>query len=80
MGIRSISKRAGYGDRLIQLEDEGNRGISMLSGLTQTLPQLRQAISDDDDLSAEEKVDALADVDAVIAHLVTQVKEFANGL
>ena len=80
MGIRGISKRARYGDRLIQLEDEGNRGISMLSGLTQTLPQLRQEINDDDDLSAEEKVDALADVDAVIAHLVTQVKEFANGL
>lgn len=80
MGIRSISKRAGYGDRLIQLESEGERGIAMLTGLVQTLPALRSDIEADEDLSQQEKDDAVADVNAVIIELVSQVKQFADSL
>lgn len=80
MGIRSVSKRARYGDRLIQLESEGTRAIQGLQGLTQTLPELRQDIIDDADLDQAEETAAIAEVDATIADLVTQVKDFAGSL
>ena len=80
MGIKSVAKRARFGEQLIALETEGVDAIDRLRGLTQTLPALKQAITSDEDLDAAEKQDALAEVDAVIVSLVTQVKEFAGGL
>lgn len=80
MGIVSISKRARYGDRLLQLKSEGDRGIQMLQGLTQTLPQLHDDINADTGLSQQERDDAVAEVNAVIVDLVAQVKAFADSL
>lgn len=80
MGIISISLRARYGDRLLQLKSEGDRGIQMLQSLTQTLPQLRDDINADTGLSQQERDDAVAEVNAVIVDLVTQVKDFADSL
>lgn len=80
MGIRSIAKRAQYGTHLIQLQSEGTNAIGRLQGLTASLPALKRDIEADADLTPEEQQDALAEVNEVITSLVSQVKEFANGL
>lgn len=80
MGIKSVAKRARFGEQLIALETEGVDAIARLQSLTQTLPSLRADINADEDLTPEEKVAAVAEVNEVILDLVSQVKEFANGL
>lgn len=80
MGIKSIYKRNQYGQRLILFENDGNNAINVLQGLRQSLPQLRDEIEADPDLDAQEKQDAVAEVNAVIGELVTAVKSFADSL
>lgn len=80
MGIKSIYKRNQYGQRLILFENDGSNAINVLQGLRQSLPQLRDEIEADEDLSADEKADAVAEVNGVILALVAQVKAFADSL
>lgn len=80
MGIKSIAKRAQYGERLLTLEDEGERALGQLEGLRSMLPALRAAIVADEDMTSQEKSDATAEVDAVIVELVSKVKAFAASL
>lgn len=80
MGIKSIYRRNQYGQRLILLENDGSNAINVLQGLRQSLPQLRDEIEADPDLSPEEKQDAVAEVNTVIGELVTAVKSFADSL
>lgn len=80
MGIKSIYKRNQYGQRLILFENDGSNAINVLQGLRQSLPQLRDEIEADPDLDAQEKQDAVAEVNAVIGELVAAVKSFAGSL
>ena len=80
MGIKSIAKRAQYGNRLLMLEEQGQDAIDRLQGLRQALPGLRDAIDADEALSQDEKAAAVAEVNGVILALVAQVKAFADSL
>jgi len=80
MSIRAIHKSAKYGEELTTYEGQGQRAIDALNTLRSRLPALKTSIQNDADLTAEEKTAALAEVDAAIAGLVQQIKDFAAGL
>jgi len=80
MAIKSISKQAKYGDELLTYAGQGERAINTLNQLRTSLPGLKTTIGNDGDLSADEKTAAQAEVDAVIAKLVQDIKDFAAGL
>jgi len=80
MSIRAIHKSAKFGEELTTYEGQGQRAIDTLNTLRSRLPALKTSIQNDADLSADEKTAALAEVDAAIAGLVQQIKDFAAGL
>jgi len=80
MGIRGTYKQADYGEQLVTLNGQGQRAINTLNQLRSSLPGLKTAISNDADLTTEEKNAATAEVDTAIADLVQQIKDFAAGL
>lgn len=80
MSIRLTYTLSAYGGRLIELERQGEQAIAELQGLRSTLPELRAAVAADAELSADDKAQALAEVDATIAELVAAIKAFAASL
>jgi len=80
MSIRATHKSAKYGEELTTYEGQGQRAIDTLNTLRSRLPALKTSIQNDVDLTVEEKTAALAEVDAAIAGLVQQIKDFAAGL
>ena len=80
MSIKRTSILAEYGDDLRAQSNRGQRAIDTLNALQSSLPNLKTAIGNDAELTAQDKTDAQAEVDAVITSLVTQIKNFANGL
>lgn len=80
MGIKSISKRADFGRRLLALEVQAGATLEELERLKISLPSLREQIEIDPDLTQDEKDDAVAEVNASIVSIVSQVKAFADSL
>lgn len=80
MSIRADYKSSKYGEELTTYEGQGQRAIDTLNTLRSRLPALKTTIGNDADLSADAKTAAVAEVDAAIAALVQQIKDFANGL
>ena len=80
MSIRHTYKSAEHGGKLVSLQKRGQRAINTLNDLRTELPHLKSQIDADADFTAAEKTAAKAEVDAVIANLVQQIKDFAAGL
>lgn len=80
MAIRSVHKQAKYGEELVTLQGQGQRSIDTLNTLRTRLPALKTAINGDADLDAAQKTAAVAEVDAAIADLAQQIKDFAAAL
>jgi len=80
MSIRSDYKSSKYGEELTTYEGQGQRAIDTLNTLRSRLPALKTSVQNDADLTAEEKTAAASEVDAAIAGLIQQIKDFAAGL